>query len=91
MIKQTFPISKGGKAAGCLVTSGSVRSRFKVRVKRGNEVLYEGTILSLKRFQDSAGEVKEDQEFGIRLERFSEFEEKDILEFYEHEEVRQTL
>jgi len=91
LVKQTFPISKGGKAAGCLVTSGSVRPRFKVRVKRGNEVLYEGSILSLNRFQDSAAEVKEDQECGIRLERFSDFEENDILEFYEHEEVRQTL
>jgi translation initiation factor IF-2 len=91
LVKQTFPISKGGKAAGCLVTSGSVRPRFKVRVKRGAEALFEGSILSLKRFQDSASEVKEDQECGIRLDKFSDFEEGDILEFYELEEITQTL
>ena len=52
-IRQTFSVGKGGKVAGCMVTQGSVMPKFKVRVRRGEEVLFEGNIQSLKHFQDS--------------------------------------
>jgi translation initiation factor IF-2 len=62
-----------------------------VKVRRGDEVLYEGSLVSLKHFQDSVAEVRESQECGIRLDGFLDFAEGDILEFYELEEVTQTL
>ena len=36
-------------------------------------------------------EVREAQECGIRLARFSDFDEGDVLECYQLEEVEQTL
>jgi translation initiation factor IF-2 len=90
-VKQVFPIGKHARVAGSYVSDGSISTRFKVRVKRGEENLHEGVILSLKRFQDNVSEVSEHQECGIRLEKFSAFAEGDILEFYETEEVEQTL
>jgi translation initiation factor IF-2 len=90
-IKQVFPIGKRVKVAGCMVMEGYVTPKLRVRVKRKSEVLHEGTIASLKRFQDDAAQVKETQECGIRLEGYTDFAEGDILEFYELEEVKQTL
>lgn len=90
-IKQTFRMGKRGKIAGCLIMTGSVTPKFKTRVKRGDEVLYEGAITSLKHFQDNVSEVKESQECGVQLDNFVDFEEGDIFEFYETEEVEQSL
>lgn len=90
-IKQTFMIGKKGKIAGCIVTDGSVTPKLKVIVKRNDEMLYEGAINSLKQLQKSVSEVREGQECGIRLDNFMGFDEDDVLEFYEVEEVKQTL
>jgi translation initiation factor IF-2 len=90
-VLQVFQVGKSAKVAGCAVRSGSVRPRFKVRVRRGEEVLYQGSIASLKRFKDSVSEVKESQECGIRLENFNAVEAGDVLEFYEIEEIKQSL
>ena len=73
------------------MSDGRVAANARVRVKRQSEVLYEGSIASLKRFQDFVSEVKEGQECGLRLDRFSDFAEGDVLEFYRVEEVQQTL
>jgi len=90
-IKQVFDFAKKGKVAGCIVTAGSVRPAFRVRVKRGADVLYKGFIASLRRFQDEAAEVRDGQECGIRLDNYSDIAEGDILEFYEAEEVKESL
>ena len=90
-IRQVFMSGKRGKVAGCMVTSGSITPKHKVRVRRGDDVLFEGSIESLKHFQDSVAEVRESQECGIRIEKFTDFDEGDILEFIQIEEVQQTL
>lgn len=90
-VRQVFSVGKTSKVAGCLVIEGSVTPRFRARVKRGDEVLFEGSIASLRHFKDDAAEVKESQECGIRLENFTDFGEGDILEFYELHEIKQTL
>jgi translation initiation factor IF-2 len=90
-VRQVFPISKTGKIAGCFVTDGRISSRMKIRVKRGDDVVYEGSMVQLKRFQNDASEVREGQECGIRLDNFANFDEGDILEVYEVDKVAQTL
>jgi len=90
-VKQVFPIGKVGIVAGCLVVSGTIRAGSRIRVKRGDETLYEGSIVQLKHFQDDVGEVRESQECGIRIDRFGDYKEGDILECYELKEVEQTL
>ncbi len=90
-IRQVFMVGKTGKVAGCLVTKGRVTPRHRVRVKRQDEVLFEGAIASLRHFQDEVPEVREAQECGIRIGNYAGFTEGDVLEFYEIEEVKQTL
>jgi translation initiation factor IF-2 len=90
-IKQVFTISKGSVIAGCMCTDGKITSRCKARVKRAGAVVFEGTINSLRRFQNDVSEVKESQECGVRLENFSAYAEGDILEFFDVERIAQTL
>jgi translation initiation factor IF-2 len=90
-IRQVFQVGKSNKVAGCRVMTGLVRPRFKVRVKRGAETLYQGGVNSLKHFQESVAEVREGQECGIRLENYTDFATGDVLEFYEIEQIRQEL
>jgi translation initiation factor IF-2 len=90
-VKQVFDISKYGKVAGCVVLDGLVAARARARVKRGGDVLHEGRIASLKRFQNDAAEVRTGQECGISLENFADFAESDVIELYEVERVAQQL
>jgi translation initiation factor IF-2 len=90
-VRQLFEVGKNHKVAGCLVIKGTVNVKHRIRVKRKDEVIYEGSIISLKHFQDSVKEVREAQECGLRLDNFGDFVEGDILESYEIEEHKQTL
>ena len=84
-ILKIFSTSKGPKVCGCLVEEGNIRTGAKARVRRENELIYNGTLQSLRRFQDDVKEVKTSQECGIRLDNFLEFQEDDIIEVYEVE------
>lgn len=90
-VRQVFSLSKKGNVAGCMVTDGRVTSRSKVRVIRSKDVIFEGSLISLKRYQNDAAEVREGQDCGIRLDNFSDYQERDILEFYEIDKIAQAL
>jgi len=90
-VRQIFEVGKGDQVGGCLVLKGVVNIKHRIRVKRKTEVLFEGTLLSLKHFQDNVPEVREAQECGLRIRNFSSLEEGDIIEAYEIEEREQTL
>jgi translation initiation factor IF-2 len=90
-VKQVFPVGKRGRAAGCQVEDGAATSNSRVRIKREDEVIYEGRVLSLRRYQDDVRQVRQGQECGVMLESYMNFREGDILEFYELEEVEETL
>ena len=90
-IKAIFDMGKRNKVAGCMVIEGKITSRASIRIKRGNEVLYKGTIGSLKRFQSDSAEVHNGQECGIRPDNFANFQEGDIIEAYTVEKIAQKL
>ena len=84
-VRAVFPASKGAKVAGVYVTDGKISRNASVRVRRGNEVLSEATVSSLKRFKDDVKEVATGYECGVGVKDFSDFEVGDILEFYRME------
>ncbi|MFP4057198.1 MAG: translation initiation factor IF-2 [Candidatus Brocadiia bacterium] len=90
-VRQVFRISKVGNVAGCYVTDGRVNRNNRVRVIRDSIVVYDGQIGSLKRFKDDVREVQAGMECGIRVEKFDDVKEGDILETYEIEEIRRRL
>jgi translation initiation factor IF-2 len=67
-----------------------VQKAYKVRVKRGEAVLFEGGIKNLKRFKEDVTEVKNGLDCGISLEGYDELKEGDILEFFSKEKVIAT-
>jgi translation initiation factor IF-2 len=90
-IRQVFELSNRNRVAGCMITKGRISSRARARVRRGSDVLYEGRLETLKRFQNDAREVREGQECGLRLDGFSNFEVGDIVETYEIEQMAAQL
>jgi translation initiation factor IF-2 len=88
-IKEVFSISKTGKIAGCIISQGKINTKCRVRVKRNDDVIFEGAIHTIKRFQNTVKEVIKGQECGIRLQNFAEFNEGDKMEFYELEKKPQ--
>ena len=88
-IRQVFKVSNVGTIAGCYVTNGKVARNAGVRLLRNNIVIYEGKLVSLKRFKEDAKEVTSGFECGIQLENYNDIQEGDILEVYIKEEIKQ--
>ncbi|MBA7601345.1 Translation initiation factor IF-2 [subsurface metagenome] len=84
-IKAIFPSSKKLKVAGVSVTEGKASRGASVRVRRGEQVVVESTVASLRRFKDDVKEVASGYECGVGLKDFEDFEIGDILEFFRKE------
>jgi len=89
-VRKVFALSKGGNVAGCVIANGRV-VKGKVRVKRRNNLVFEGVTQSLRRFQDEVNEVRAGMECGIRLEGYNDFQPGDVIECYTLEKVPQKL
>jgi len=84
-----FPISKIGKIAGCRVRDGIIRRNAQMRLRRGDDILFEGQVSSLKQGKDRVNEVRKGFECGVGLQNFHDIAVGDILECYilEKEEI----
>ncbi len=89
-IKQVFKLNKG-KAAGSYVSDGKMLRTAEARVIRDGQVVFDGKMSTLRRFQDEVSEVKAGLECGIRLADYNDYEEGDIIECYSLEKIKQTL
>jgi translation initiation factor IF-2 len=89
-VRAVFAIGRGA-VAGCMVRDGKVIRNCKVRVRRGNNVVYEGVLDSLKRMKEDAKEVNAGYECGISLNGFSDWAEGDLIEAYRMVTKRRTL
>ena len=89
-IRQVFKLNKG-KAAGSYVLDGKMLRTAEARVLRDGQVVFDGKMSTLRRFQDEVEEVKSGLECGIRLADYNDYEEGDIIECYSLEKIKQTL
>ena len=90
-IKAVFDIGRLGRVAGCQLEDGMLRSKARFRVFRKGEKLWDGKLTSLKHFQQEAAEITGSQECGIHFNGFENFQEGDMVECYELEELPRTL
>ncbi len=86
-VRQTFDIQRVGRVAGCYVTDGVIQRNAKVRVLRNNQVIHDGSINSLKRYDKDVREVRQSFECGVKIEGFDNVEVGDRLQFYVMERV----
>jgi translation initiation factor IF-2 len=80
-----------GNIAGCYMLSGKAIRNCHIRVKRGNELVFTGILDSLKRMKDDVKEVNTGFECGVRLDRFNDWKEGDIIETFQMVSKRRTL
>jgi len=90
LVKQVFQLSKF-PVAGCSVLSGRIVRNARARVMRKRQPIYDGQVVTLKRFQDDAAEVRAGLECGIRLGDFNDYLADDTIECYQLEKFAQTL
>jgi translation initiation factor IF-2 len=89
-VRQLFKI-KNVAVSGCYVIQGSIKRTARVRLLRDDVMVWDGKLAALKRFKDDVKDVQEGFECGISLDGFDDVKEKDIIECYEIEEVKQKL
>ncbi|WP_295619578.1 translation initiation factor IF-2 [Chamaesiphon sp. GL140_3_metabinner_50] len=80
-----------GNIAGCYVLSGKALRNCSIRIQRKGQLVYDGTLDSLKRVKDDVREVNAGFECGIRLDKFNDWQEGDIIETFQMVSKRRTL
>jgi translation initiation factor IF-2 len=90
-VRDLFKIPRIGTIAGSYVLDGKMLRNSNLRLVRDGIIVYDGKMISLKRFKDDAREVPSGYECGIGLEGFNDVKVGDILESYVKEEVERTL
>jgi len=90
-VRELFKVPKIGTIAGCYVTDGKITRTNKLKLVRDSVVVFDGKILSLKRFKDDAREVAAGFECGISIEGFNDIHPGDVIEAYVIEEMEKKL
>jgi translation initiation factor IF-2 len=78
-----FSASKFGKVAGCKVTEGVLRRNAKARLIRGDDIVYEGDMGSLRHEKDDVKEIRQGFECGVGFKKFKDIQVGDQLICYE--------
>ena len=87
-IRVVFKLSSAGKVAGSYVLDGKIQRNGIAKIYRGDELIGDTTIESLKIVKDEKSEVAKGYECGIKLRDNIDFAEGDILECYIKQEVK---
>ncbi|MCP5509063.1 MAG: translation initiation factor IF-2 [Chlamydiales bacterium] len=82
-VKAIFKSSHLGVIAGCQVEDGIIKRNHRIKQLRNGEVIWEGSIASLKRVKEDVKEVAKGFECGIVLAGQNAIEAGDILKTYE--------
>ena len=91
-VLNVFHIPKVGTIAGCSVKDGVLRRDAEIKVMRGDEQMFKGKIVSLKRFKDDAKEVTNGMECGIGISGFgNDLKAGDIIEGFTTERLAADL
>jgi translation initiation factor IF-2 len=90
-VRETFKVPKVGTIAGCYVIDGKITRSASLKLVRDSIVIFDGKILSLRRFKDDAKEVQAGFECGIGIEGFNDIHVGDIIEAYTTEKLERKL
>lgn len=90
-IKKIFTFSKIGNIAGCQVQTGFIKQSNPIRVIRNEQVVFTGTIHTIKHGLEEIKQVKSVSECGIHIKNFDQIEVGDIIEGFERKEIKRQL
>ena len=80
-VRATFSVGKGA-IAGCYIQTGKLQRNCSLRVFRSDKIIFEGNLDSLKRSKDDVKEVNTGFECGVGCDKFSSWNEGDIIEAF---------
>jgi translation initiation factor IF-2 len=86
-VRATFKLPRGGVVAGCYVNDGRIVRGAQARVQRGKQLIATSEIDSLKHLKDDVREMAAGFECGILLDDFNDFQEGDVIEAFQTEQV----
>ncbi len=89
-VRATFAVGKGA-IAGCYIQTGKLQRNCSLRVIRSDKVIFEGNLDSLKRSKDDVKEVNTGFECGVGCDKFSSWNEGDIIEAFKFVTKKRTL
>lgn len=84
---QIFRVKGVGVIAGCRVKKGVIKRSSMVRIIRGDDILYQGPIKSLKIETEDVKEAREGVNCGLNLRNFDDLKVDDEVEAFEIKEV----
>jgi translation initiation factor IF-2 len=90
-VKAVFKSSQLGIIAGCMVTEGTIKRSSQIRLIRQGQVIWKGTIQSLKRVKEDVREVSKGYECGIVLPNNNDIKIGDVFQAYEITYLDQEL
>jgi len=90
-VKEIFKVPKIGTIAGSVVTEGKISRDSNLKLVRDGVMVYDGKLLSLRRFKDDVREVVSGLECGIGIEGFNDVKVGDVIEAYTKEEIERKL
>jgi len=90
-VRELFKVPKVGIIAGCHVTDGKITRSAGIKLVRDSIAIFDGKILSLKRFKDDAREVQAGFDCGIGIESYNDIHVGDVIEAYTTETLERKL
>jgi translation initiation factor IF-2 len=87
-VREVFNLPKIGSIAGCHVSQGKMERNLEARLIRDSVVIYQGKILSIRRFKEDVKEVQQGYDCGLSLENFQDIKQGDVVEPYILEEIK---
>ena len=90
-VRELFKVPKVGIIAGCHVMDGKITRAAGIKLVRDSVVVFDGKILSLKRFKDDAREVLAGFDCGIGIEGYNDIHVGDMMESYIMETLERKL
>ncbi len=82
-VRVVFNLTRYGLVAGSHCNDGKITRNALVRVKRNNEIVYDGKVASLKHLKDDVREVTQGFDCGIQFDNWTGFKAGDIVEAHE--------
>ncbi|NXK93356.1 IF2M factor, partial [Formicarius rufipectus] len=92
-VLDTFSVTVGKNkvpVAGCRVQKGLLDRKMKFKLIRRGNVIWKGSLSSLKHHKDDAQVIKAGMDCGLSLDKHLEFNIGDDIICYEETEVQQT-
>jgi len=90
-VKQVFKASKDSSVFGGVVTSGKFVRQTPIKIYRGEELVFSGSLTNLKRFKEDVKEVPSGMECGMSIDGLRDIQVGDQVQCIERREVQQTL